>query len=221
MGAQSTAAMIMDDVARQGRVRKEALSGARAATDDLITLMWEADRLGHTRNSIIEKSGMARQSASDVLQLRDLYLKSGEVLREAGIPVNDSFEEREHLLLSRKGTRIGCVVMWETGDQHPHEARDAARERDMAARAVRALARAGLAVKGDPAEEWAVITSASSAPQDSSARARTPAHRIAGSNPERQSVGLPGHCESCAAVGHIDAHPNLGCSDVGCTISHG
>lgn len=41
-----------------------------------------------------------------------------------------------------------------------------------------------------------------------------------GSNSDRQSVGLPGHCEQCANVGHVEAHPELGCSDVGCHASH-
>lgn len=41
-----------------------------------------------------------------------------------------------------------------------------------------------------------------------------------GSNSERQSVGLPGHCDACAERGHVDAHPDLGCSDVGCTSVH-
>ncbi|AXV09963.1 hypothetical protein DVS28_b0193 (plasmid) [Euzebya pacifica] len=41
-----------------------------------------------------------------------------------------------------------------------------------------------------------------------------------GSDPERGSVGLPGHCEDCAAVGHVQAHPELGCGDVGCTAAH-
>ena len=44
--------------------------------------------------------------------------------------------------------------------------------------------------------------------------------QFAGSNTERQSVGLPGHCERCAAVGHVKAHPELGCSDVGCYSHH-
>jgi hypothetical protein len=42
----------------------------------------------------------------------------------------------------------------------------------------------------------------------------------AGSNPDRQAVGLPGHCDNCARFGHVDAHPRLGCSDVGCTAAH-
>jgi len=50
-------------------------------------------------------------------------------------------------------------------------------------------------------------------------RSRFP-HRLSGSDPERQSVGDPGHCEACCAVGHVVAHPDLGCGDVGCVISH-
>jgi hypothetical protein len=47
-----------------------------------------------------------------------------------------------------------------------------------------------------------------------------PTRRLAGSNSDRQSVGLPGHCERCAEVGHVRAHKNLGCGDVGCTQAH-
>lgn len=43
----------------------------------------------------------------------------------------------------------------------------------------------------------------------------------AGNNSERQSVGLPGHCDRCAQLGHVAAHSDLGCSDVGCTLAHG
>lgn len=46
-------------------------------------------------------------------------------------------------------------------------------------------------------------------------------HRYAGSNSERQSVGDPGHCEDCCSVGHVVAHPDLGCGDVGCEQEHG
>lgn len=41
-----------------------------------------------------------------------------------------------------------------------------------------------------------------------------------GRNSDRQSVGLPGHCEQCAEHGHIVAHPEYGCSEVGCYSSH-
>lgn len=41
-----------------------------------------------------------------------------------------------------------------------------------------------------------------------------------GSNSERQSVGQPGHCDDCADRGHVAAHPDLGCSDVGCHSVH-
>lgn len=47
-----------------------------------------------------------------------------------------------------------------------------------------------------------------------------PTARFAGSNPERQSIGLPGHCVACAEHGHVAAHPELGCGDVGCTPFH-
>lgn len=48
-----------------------------------------------------------------------------------------------------------------------------------------------------------------------------PTHRLAGSDSGRQSIGLPGHCERCAGVGHVKAHPRLGCADVGCEVAHG
>lgn len=45
-------------------------------------------------------------------------------------------------------------------------------------------------------------------------------HKYAGSNPDRQGVGDPGHCEACCSVGHIVAHPDFGCGDVGCDSDH-
>lgn len=42
----------------------------------------------------------------------------------------------------------------------------------------------------------------------------------AGANAERAGVGLPGHCSVCAILGHIVAHPEFGCSDVGCDSDH-
>lgn len=48
-----------------------------------------------------------------------------------------------------------------------------------------------------------------------------PTHPLAGSAKERQEIGRPGHCERCAEVGHVKAHRNLGCGDVGCTSAHG
>lgn len=47
-----------------------------------------------------------------------------------------------------------------------------------------------------------------------------PTAAYAGSNSERQSVGLPGHCVDCAEHGHVKAHPDLGCGDVGCNAFH-
>ncbi len=41
-----------------------------------------------------------------------------------------------------------------------------------------------------------------------------------GSNSDRGSVGLPGHCDRCAEVGHVKAHPDMGCGDVGCHTYH-
>lgn len=46
-------------------------------------------------------------------------------------------------------------------------------------------------------------------------------HRYSGSNPDRQNIGDPGHCEDCCSVGHLIAHPRYGCGDVGCTVDHG
>lgn len=46
-------------------------------------------------------------------------------------------------------------------------------------------------------------------------------HGFPGSDPDRQSVGVPGHCEDCARYGHVRAHPDLGCADVGCVSAHG
>jgi hypothetical protein len=50
---------------------------------------------------------------------------------------------------------------------------------------------------------------------------RQQGHSYGGSNSDRQSVGDPGHCEDCASVGHVIAHPDLGCGDVGCYRHHG
>lgn len=47
-----------------------------------------------------------------------------------------------------------------------------------------------------------------------------PTHDLAGSNAERASVGLPGHCWVCAVVGHHIAHPEYGCGDVHCNVNH-
>lgn len=46
-------------------------------------------------------------------------------------------------------------------------------------------------------------------------------HELCGANADRQSVGDPGHCEDCCSVGHVVAHPDLGCGDVGCYRTHG
>jgi hypothetical protein len=50
-------------------------------------------------------------------------------------------------------------------------------------------------------------------------RQRSPEDYI-GSNTDRGSRGLPGHCERCARIGHVAAHPDLGCADVGCDAYH-
>lgn len=47
-----------------------------------------------------------------------------------------------------------------------------------------------------------------------------PTHDYAGTNTDRAAVGDPGHCEICAALGHVRAHPDYGCGDVGCTHAH-
>lgn len=48
-----------------------------------------------------------------------------------------------------------------------------------------------------------------------------PTHPFPGSDSGRQSVGDPGHCETCAEFGHVAAHLVLGCGDVGCSRPHG
>jgi len=45
-------------------------------------------------------------------------------------------------------------------------------------------------------------------------------HPYCGQNSERQGRGDPGHCEACAVVGHVVAHPDFGCSDVQCNSRH-
>jgi len=48
-----------------------------------------------------------------------------------------------------------------------------------------------------------------------------PTHPFAGSDPDRQSAGDPGHCELCAVYGYAAVHPELCCSHVGCCQPHG
>jgi hypothetical protein len=48
-----------------------------------------------------------------------------------------------------------------------------------------------------------------------------PTVMFSGTNPKRGCVGKPGHCEYCAVLGHVKAHPSLGCGDVGCNLAHG
>ena len=47
-----------------------------------------------------------------------------------------------------------------------------------------------------------------------------PTHSRAGASKARQERGDPGHCERCAEHGHVKAHPNLGCGDIGCEAAH-
>ncbi len=47
-----------------------------------------------------------------------------------------------------------------------------------------------------------------------------PTADFAGSNPKRGCIGKPGHCEYCAVLGHVKAHRDLGCGDVGCHVGH-
>jgi hypothetical protein len=47
-----------------------------------------------------------------------------------------------------------------------------------------------------------------------------PTHEHAGADSDRASVGLPGHCDICAIVGHVVAHPVFGCGDVQCNSDH-
>ena len=52
------------------------------------------------------------------------------------------------------------------------------------------------------------------------ALAQQPYHPRPGTSKERQEVGDPGHCEDCLVRGHVAAHPDLGCGDVGCSDGH-
>jgi hypothetical protein len=42
-------------------------------------------------------------------------------------------------------------------------------------------------------------------------------HPYPGSSPGHDR---PGHCDRCAEIGHVRAHPSLGCGDVGCEEHH-
>lgn len=48
----------------------------------------------------------------------------------------------------------------------------------------------------------------------------SPYHRYPGSSKARQEVGNPGYDELSLAVGHVLAHPELGCADCGCDAAH-
>lgn len=56
--------------------------------------------------------------------------------------------------------------------------------------------------------------------QDADRDSFPPTHPYAGANSDRQAVGDPGHCWVCAIVGHVTAHPELGCGDVRCASPH-
>jgi hypothetical protein len=47
-----------------------------------------------------------------------------------------------------------------------------------------------------------------------------PTHPYAGHSKKRAERGDPGHCERCCQLGHVQAHPEKGCGDVGCTKGH-
>jgi hypothetical protein len=47
-----------------------------------------------------------------------------------------------------------------------------------------------------------------------------PTHPYAGHSRERAERGDPGHCDRCCQFGHVVAHPDQGCGDVGCTKGH-
>jgi len=47
-----------------------------------------------------------------------------------------------------------------------------------------------------------------------------PTHQLCGNKSERAGRGDPGHCEACAVVGHVRAHPEYGCGDVHCNFNH-
>ena len=47
-----------------------------------------------------------------------------------------------------------------------------------------------------------------------------PTNNYSGNNSERAGRGDPGHCEACAVVGHVVAHPDFGCADVQCYLDH-
>lgn len=68
----------------------------------------------------------------------------------------------------------------------------------------------------DTAERRATLRAAS----NTSRHPSYPTHQYAGSCKERAEIGKPGHCEPCAERGHVLAHPDLGCADVGCYQAH-
>lgn len=65
-----------------------------------------------------------------------------------------------------------------------------------------------------------VTTGRALAHHDQWIKAGRPTHQYAGHSKARAEKGLPGHCERCCEVGHITAHPSLGCGDVDCTKAH-
>lgn len=51
-------------------------------------------------------------------------------------------------------------------------------------------------------------------------KAGQPTHAYPGHSKHRAEEGVPGHCERCCQYGHVKAHRDLGCGDVGCTKGH-
>lgn len=68
-------------------------------------------------------------------------------------------------------------------------------------------------VAGPGADYWV-------ADQPSRRKSKDDERNFCGSNSCRQEVGKAGHCDRCCEVGHVAAHPQFGCADVGCDRAH-
>jgi hypothetical protein len=77
----------------------------------------------------------------------------------------------------------------------------------------------GMILDGVSAELLQILDAPATADPDTAA-AQQPYQPRPGTSKERQEVGDPGHCEDCLARGHVAAHPDLGCGDVGCSDGH-